>query len=267
MLLFGYTILTIEDCNAGGELHLAGARSAAMGNSSVMLTDVWSAFNNQAALSGLTSPVAGLYYENRFMLKELGFKAAAFAYPYKTGTVAVSFAQFGFEAWNENKVGLCYSKAFGNFISIAVQLDYCMINRDEHYENLNFLTFEVGILSKITPRFTIGAHVYNPLIISISETTDERAPSVFRLGGAYDVTDKFIITVETEKDIQHKFSFKSGIEYKMIPALHFRAGISSDPSTFCFGVGVFYRKFTLDFSASYHQILGFSPQSSVIYTF
>lgn len=267
IIIIGSTILTIKNCNAGGEFRMAGARSASLGNSSVALTDLWSAFNNQAALSGLTAPAAGFYYENRFMLKELGYKAAALAYPYKIGTVAVNFAQFGFEAWKENKVGLSYSKAFGNFIAIGVQLDYCMMHRDERYGDINYLTFEVGILSNITPRLILGAHAYNPLNTVISETTDERAPAVFRLGGAYEVTDKFIITAETEKDINDKVLLKSGIEYKLIPTIHLRVGITSDPSTFCFGIGVFYRKLTMDFSASYHQVLGFSPQTSVIYTF
>lgn len=267
ILSIGGIILTIENCNAGGEFRMAGARSASMGNSSIALTDLWSAFNNQAALSGLLTPAAGFYYENRFMLKELGYKAAAFAYPYKKGTVAISLTQFGFEAWKENKVGLSYAKEFGNFLAIGVQLNYCMMHREEHYGDINYLTFEVGILSKITPRLTLGAHIYNPMSTGISKTTDERAPSVFRLGGAYEVTDKFIITAETEKDIHHKALFKSGMEYKMIPALHLRAGISSEPSTFCFGIGVFYRKMTMDFSTSYHQVLGFSPQTSLIYNF
>lgn len=267
ILTVGSAVLIIENCSAGGEFRMAGARSASMGSSSVALTDLWSAFNNQAALSGLTAPAAGFYYENRFMLKELGFKAAAFVYPYKTSTVALSITQFGFEAWKENKVGLSYSKAFSNYLAIGVQLDYCMMHRDEHYGDFNYLTFEVGILSEITQRFTMGAHVYNPMNTGISETNDERAPAVFRLGGAYKVTDNFTITAETEKDINHRTLFKSGFEYIIIPEIQLRAGITSEPSTFCFGVGIFYRKFTMDFSASYHQVLGFSPQTSVIYTF
>lgn len=260
-------LFLIKYCNAGGELRLAGARSASMGNSSIALTDIWAAFNNQAALTGIASPTAGLFIENRFMLKELGYMAAAYAYPYKSGIIAANFSQFGFEAWKENKVALSYTNSLYDHLALGVQLDYIMIHRDENFGDLHYITFEFGILSKINKQVTLGAHFYNPLNREISKTTNERSPSVLRLGGAYNVTKEFLLTAEVEKDIQQKVGFKCGMEYKLIPALHVRAGICSNPSTFCFGVGIFYRKLTMDFSSCYHQILGFTPQTSLTITF
>ncbi len=259
--------LPITHCNAGGELRLAGARSAAMGNSSIALNDMWASFNNQAALVEIGSPTAGIYIEHRFMLKELGYMAAAYTYPYKTGTVGVNFSQFGFEAWKENKVAISYSNLLQEYLAFGVQLDYMMIHRDENYGNLHYITFELGLLSKINKQLTLGAHFYNPISSDISKTTNEKVPSIIRLGGVYMVTSEFILTGEVEKDIQQKVVFKGGIEYKLIPSLHVRAGICSNPSTFCFGVGIIYRKLSMDFSSEYHQILGFTPQTSLTFTF
>lgn len=255
------------NASAGGDNRPSGARSAAMGTSSVALIDVWSAFNNQAGLARLTDATAGVYYENRFLLKELGYKAGAFALPMNQGTLALSFSHFGYDAYNESKIGLAFAKAFGKYIAFGVQLDYNMARIAESYGNRNFITFEAGVLANITPELAIGAHIYNPVRAKLSEFNDERAPVIFRLGAAYEITDKFLLTAETEKNIDHTANIKAGIEYKLIPQLHLRGGVSTNPSSNSFGVGIFAGDFIIDISASYHYVLGFSPQASLNYKF
>jgi len=252
---------------AGGENRLAGARSAALGNASVAITDVWSTFNNQAGLASLSSPTAGIYYENRFLVKELGYNAIAFAYPMKSGTLAVSYSYFGFSAYNESKTGVAFAKAMNRFISIGVQLDYFSLRLEEPYDNSNFVTFEAGLSAKITPQLTLGAHAFNPINASLSDKTGERAPSALRVGAVYKASDFFAITAEAEKNIYHKVVLKSGIEYQVAQAIQLRLGISTNPSLFSFGTGIHYKSLLIDISASYHQVLGFSPQTSVAYVF
>jgi hypothetical protein len=269
LLLFTTSVLFLlsQIAFAGGDNRPSGARSAAMGTSSVALTDIWSAFNNQAGLARLSSPTAGIYYENRFLLKELGYKAGAFALPLNQGTVAMSFSHFGYAAYNESKIGLAFAKAFGKYIAFGLQLDYNMARLAESYGNRNFITFEAGLLANITPALAVGAHVYNPIRAKLSEFNYERAPVIMRLGAAYEITDKIILTAETEKDMDHEANFKAGLEYKLIPQLHLRGGISTNPSSNSFGVGIFAGDFIIDISASYHNVLGFSPQASLNYKF
>lgn len=271
MRLFLIAILALmvlsPACYAGGVNGQAGARSAGLANSSVALGDPWSAFNNQAGLADLTIPMAGVYYENRFLLKELGYKTAMFAYPLKEGTIATSIAHFGFEAWNESKGGLAYARGFGKFFSVGAQLDFIHISNNEPYGNRNIITFEAGILSKVTPKLTLGGHVFNPINAGISKITDERLPAVLRFGVAYSVSDNFIITAEAEKNINHELSLKSGFEYHGLKSVHIRAGVNTGLSLFSFGIGLNYKKFLLDFSTTYHQVLGFTPQTSLTYIF
>ena len=260
-------IIALAPSFAGGENRPVGSRSASMSNSSVCLSDLWSAFNNQAGLAHITQAQAGFYYENRYLLKELGYKAAAFACPFEAGALGLSFTHFGFSAYNESKIGLAYAKKMGKYLSLGVQLDYCMIHLDENYGNHSFVTFEAGALSNISPKLTLGVHIYNPVHAKISGNTDERAPAIFRMGAAYSVTKKFMITAETEKNIDHKAVLRSGFEYQLTPVVNLRAGIATNPATVSFGVGVCTGNLVMDFSASYHQVLGFSPQASLTYKF
>ena len=260
-------LICFQAAQAGGDNRPTGARSAAMGTASVGLSDVWSAFNNQAGLAYLTSPVAGIYYENKFLLPEMGYKAGVFALPLSQGTVALSVSHFGYSDYNESKIGLAFARAFGKYIAFGLQLDYNMARLAESYGNRNFITFEAGMLAHITPELAIGAHVYNPIRAKLSEYNDERVPVIMRFGAAYEITNKITITAEAEKDTYLEANIKAGLEYKLIPQLHLRGGISTNPSSNSFGVGIFVGDFIIDISASYHYILGFSPQASLNYKF
>ncbi len=252
---------------AGGDNRPTGARSAAMGHASVALGDLWSAFNNQAGLARVENISAGAYYETRYMLKELGYKAGAVVYPGKMGVIALSFNHFGYSAYNESKIGLAYAKGFGKHLSFGLQLDYQMARLAESYGNRNFVTFEAGMQANITSQLVLGAHIYNPISAKLSEYNDERAPVIFRLGAAYNLTPDILITSEVEKDINLKANIRAGLEYRLIPLIHLRAGISTNPGSNSFGVGIFTGDFVIDVSASYHHVLGFSPQASLQYKF
>lgn len=257
--------LTIAfDCTAGGEYRVTGARSAGMGHSSVTLTDLWSSFNNQAALARLESTVAGIYYENRFNLRELSYKAAACAIPMHSGTLALSVSHYGFELWNESKGGIAYGRSFGKYLCAGMQLDFIRIHQQESYGNIGFVTFEVSALSQLTPSFAIGAHLYNPISVSVSKVTDERAPACFRVGASYKASNRFLITAEAGSSSDNEVNLSAGIEAELTSAVFLRTGISTNPAMWSFGVGVNYKALTIDISTAYHAVLGFSPQSSLI---
>ena len=47
-----------------------GSRATALGGFSTTLSDLWSTNNNQAGLGFVNELSAGIYFENRFLLKE-----------------------------------------------------------------------------------------------------------------------------------------------------------------------------------------------------
>ena len=94
-----------------------GARAASMGNASVSSTDIWSIFNNPAGMAKQSVFSAGVNYENRYLMKELGLKSAALLVPSRFGVLGLSFNQFGYSLYNENKIGLAYARSFGEIIS------------------------------------------------------------------------------------------------------------------------------------------------------
>jgi hypothetical protein len=259
LILFSFT------CYATGENWPIGGRGAGMSNASVTLTDFWSINHNQAGMIGVKTISSGIYYENRFGLKNLSIKAGAVVLPTRSGVFGLSMTYFGYALYNESKIGLAYAKSFGTKFSAGVQLDYLGTHIAENYGNASAVAAEIGLLYQVNKNISIGTHVYNPTRAKVASYNNERAPTILKLGLSYQFSEKVILAIESEKDIQHNPVFKAGVEYRPIKALYFRTGISTNPVLNSFGFGIEYHNFNLDFAASYHQALGFTPQCSLVF--
>jgi len=259
------SLLFSSACIATGENWPIGGRGAGLSNASVTIKDIWAVSNNQAGLAGIKVLTAGFYYENRYGLKDLGLKSGAIVLPTKSGVFGLSMTYFGFALYNESRIGLAYAKSFGNKFSVGVQLDYLNTHIAENYGNSGTVAGEIGLRYQLNNKLAIGAHIFNPTRAKVAAYNKERAPTIINLGLSYNFSDKVLLAVETEKDIQFKPVFKAGVEYKPVRTFYFRTGISTNPVLNSFGFGVEYLNFNLDFAASYHQVLGFTPQVSLVF--
>lgn len=264
ILLFS---LGLTDAFAGNDNYLVGARSAGIAHASVTLNDIWAIHHNQAGLAFLDNPSASVYYENRFMIKEMGLSSVAFAMPTKTGTFGIVYHNFGYSQYAETKFGLAYARKLSEKLSAGIQLNYNTLRLGDIYGKNQALTAEIGVRAQLTDELTFGAHVYNLNRARLANYNNEYIPTIMRLGADYKISKKVFIAAEAQKDIDHKIIFKSGIEYHIIDAIFIRAGISTNPVLNTFGFGLNLKNLQLDVAASYHQVLGFSPQLSLTYIF
>jgi hypothetical protein len=125
----------------------------------------------------------------------------------------------------------------------------------------------MGAIYEIIPRLNIGAHIFNPTRAKIADYADERIPTIFKTGLSYEFSEKVLMTLETEKSINHPAVLKAGIEYRIIDPLYLRAGIGTRPTSNSFGFGLVMGNLNIDFATSFHYILGYSPQLSFVYHF
>jgi hypothetical protein len=254
---------------AGNENFQLGSRSAALGGTSACLSDIWAVGNNQAGLGYLKNITLGAYYDNKFLLKDLNTGAAAVAFPIKKmGVLAVSYVQTGNKLYKESKYGFAYARAFGENISIGIQLNYQRVFIGEGYnQRKGFFTGEVGLQAKVLKNLTLGAHVYNPTLTKMTDYNNERIPVIFKLGMLYKFSEKVFIAVEGEKDLDYKPYMKFGIEYAPIKQIYIRTGISTNPFQNGIGVGLNLGGLKIDVSSTIHPQLGVSPQMGLSYLF
>jgi len=245
----------------------SGARSAAMGGASVSLSDFWSIQNNPAGMALQPSLSAGVYYENRFLMKELSLKGAAVVAPTRFGVLGLSFNQFGYTLYNENKFGLAYARSFGKLLRIGLQLDYQTTNIAENYKDASFVTFELGVQSTLNEKLSLGAYVYNPVRMEIADYPDESTPMVMRFGLTYSLNPEFIGVAEIEQNFQTKASLRVGLEYAIQQKFFIRTGISTNPGLLTMGAGIHFRQLQFHIAASMHQLLGVTTTAGLIYQF
>lgn len=242
-----------------------GARSTAMGGVNSTLSDLWSTNNNQAGLGFVKELSAGVYFENRFLLKETSYQAGAFVMPTKLGALGVSVASIGYSDFVETKAGLSYGQRFNEKFSVGIQLNYLRTSLTQEFGAKNNVTGAIGLMGKLSEAFTLGVHIYNPTRSKLAEFDNERVPTIMKLGLDYRFSDKVIFALETEKDIDFDPIVKAGIEYHVAEILYLRVGISNNPTSSSFGFGLVLKEFILEASSSFHQTLGMTPGISLIY--
>lgn len=266
-LVLLFSLLTIF-AFAGHEKNAHGARSAAMSFADVCLRDFWSLRNNQAGLAWISEPAAGIYYENRFGLKELSFQSTGVIYPFSFGTMGVTADYYGDENYNEMTAGLAWGMKLHKKLAAGIQLDYLstFINL-EQFNKASTVTFEIGLLYQVNNEIWIGTHVYNPIQQEMKSEAYEKVPAVFSLGALFEVSDKLIFSAEAEKITDKKESFHIGAEYELLKATYARVGISTSETLFSFGFETSVNSLRLQLASSMHQSLGFSPMASIVYQF
>ena len=216
---------------------VTGSRCNAMGNCSVSLNDFWSIQNNPAGLADYHFLSVGFSYENRYFMKELSIYNAAFVMPVNIGTFGFSISRFGYEYFNENKLGLAYSRAFGSYLKMGLKLDYLQFNFSDDYEKRRTATFELGIQSDITSDLCVGVYIFNPINIKLKTIHNERVPVIFRFGLSYDVTKDFMMTSEVEYNSDSRLDYRLGLEYHTVNEYNIRVGVHTNPATASVGVG------------------------------
>jgi len=264
LLIFNYLSVFSQNEN----LISLGARSTAMGNSSVTLIDVWAVNNNQANLGFIKSSSVGIHYENRYGISSLGYKSVAGAFKTNSGTFGVKFNYQGYSTYNNIETGISYGKSFGEYFAAGIQIDYIHTSLTQDYGSAGMALAEIGILAKPVNNLFIGAHVYNPTMTQYSKTTNtERIPTIYKFGAGYKFDDMAFLTAEIVKDIDYPFIFRAGLEFNLVENFVARAGISSNNSLISFGAGYKTKGFHINVAFSYHSYLGYSPFISVVYNF
>lgn len=251
---------------AGGQDDPPGAANAGMAHSSLATNDLWSAFNNPAGLGAVPSFAAGVFYQNKFMVKGLNYGGFAAAMPLGKGGLALTYTSFGYSAYQESEFGLAYGMQLSKTLSLGVKLNYQSLRIAEaDYGQTGTLTADLGLSARVSENVTISAFLTNPTKSQLADFDDERLPTVLSVGVDYQIAENLCFSGLIAKDIDRKFDFRAGLEYQPVGPLYLRLGAGSEPQRFAFGLGVNFKDFKFDLAATYNTYLGYTPQISLTF--
>ncbi|MBI5856536.1 MAG: hypothetical protein HZB42_02700 [Sphingobacteriales bacterium] len=229
--------------------------------------DVFSFTANQASLAQLKNTSAAVYGERRFLLTELNNYTAAVGVKTNSGNFGIKAGYFGFSDYNETQLGLAYGRKLGNKVDVGAQFNYNGIRISSIYGSASTVSFEAGAILHVSEKLHTGIHVNNPVGGKFGKDQQEKLASVYSFGIGYDASEKFFISAEIEKEEDQPVNVNAGMQYKFIPQLLARVGMSSATSTAWVGLGLTIKSFRLDVTTNYHPQLGITPGLLLLFEF
>ena len=259
ILLFSIGLLT-----AANAQQLLTAQAQGMGGQSVFLQGESALFGNPAGLATMENWAAMAAFERRFLLADLDLLGAAAALPTRSGSFGLLVQRFGFEEFVQQKFALGYGRKLARHLLLGGQVDFWQTQIDE-YGSTGTLSFELGLQARISEELVLGTHLINPAPVELAEGED--LPTIVRAGAAYQPSKNVTAAFELEKDVDFPLRVKAGVEYRAAPILQLRAGFSSNPGVFHFGLGLHLPKgLRVDTAMRYHQTLGMTPTVGLGYS-
>lgn len=225
---------------------------------------LFTAFQNQAALAYLPAFTAGITAERRFMLKATDSYMAALALPTASGTFGLAMQQFGYSAYRQQALGIAYGRKLGNSMSIGMQAGY-LSKTIPQYGSTGAVIVELGSLLHISPQLHAGIHAFNPARQKLNGMGKEQLPVIYTAGMGYEAAANFMISVAVIQEDDAALITQVMCEYRIIPQLLLQLGLSTDPRFSCAAAGFSLGALQLFISAAHHPQLGFTPGTSIVW--
>jgi len=240
-----------------------GANWLGMARAGVAHTGAASIYLNQAGMTSVHDMAFDISAERRFNLSELTQVSLVAIKSFRFGTVGLVASSFGFDQYNEQKIGFAYARRLSGNISIGGQFDLLRYNID-NIGSKNVFSFETGMIAHINKQITVGAHIFSPVHVKINDI--DKISARFRTGLKYSPSNKVFLLAEVDKSIDQDMELRFGISYIPIKTLTLMTGVNTTLSSFHFGLQLhFSDHYSIATALGTNHILGNSPSISLQY--
>jgi hypothetical protein len=240
----------------------AGAAQAGMAYVTVMKTDLWSSFHNQAALAFQDGISSGICYENRFGVREMGTCSAAIAARAGRAAIGAVISRFGYSDFSRQMAGIASALPISEKVSAGIQIDWFNEKMYGEYNDTHSLTVEAGLMISPTESLKFGIHLFNPVPNSIRKN---EMTSGIRAGAGIKLTGSLLAGAELEMMTGGMVDLRTGFEYEAAKGFWLRGGFRTFNPSFSFGLGYKIKPAIIDIAFATHEKLGIT--SSVSMTF
>jgi hypothetical protein len=233
-----------------------------MGSLCVMRPGFWSSFGNPALLSENNSLYAGVNYENRFNICELGTRTIGLAIPARSTSLGIIYSHFGYSDFRRSSIGLSCGMPLSENFSAGARVDYFFENTSGDYDNSQSVTCEAGIFFRPNENINIGIHIFNPVPNSLRKRI---MPSSLRAGAGIKLSKVLFAGAEAEMTTARNIIIRTGFEYEPGKNIFLRAGFSSENTSFTFGLGYRLKMVMIDLGFATHEKLGITSAASLVF--
>lgn len=239
-----------------------GAAEAGMGSICLTGRSLWANFHNQASLGLNDQLSAGFNYENRFGIRELGTASAGVIMPAGRASLGAVYSHFGYPDFRRHMAGIACGLKLSDKISAGTQLDYYSEMTYGEYDNIQAITFELGLLLMPADNIRLGIHLFNPVPASLRTSF---LPSRIRAGAGIDLSSTLFSGFEAEMSTAGNLLVRTGFEYEAYKRFWLRGGFCTENTAFSFGMGYKIDFVRIDLAFVTHESLGVTSSASMIF--
>ena len=200
-------------------------------------------------------------------LPELRFAAIRFVVPFRKGTVAGGISAFGFDLYRHMVLDAGFGGRFGfgthRQVYVGMRAAWNQVYM-ANYGQAGAMALTGGVLLPITPFISLGAVAYNLTAVAGHLRSDLRRR--LAVGAMWRPSETFAMTTDVAKEVRSPLSIAAGIEVRLTDVLALRGGIASGPRQASGGIGLRLASVRADFAAQRHEILGWTPSMSFLYS-
>ncbi|NOT37358.1 MAG: hypothetical protein HOP11_08275 [Saprospiraceae bacterium] len=244
---------------------ISDTRSMGSGNCGVAFSNPVNFINNTAYL-GLIQE-SGFYtnYSSYFLIQGISQINIQGIYSNSNSSGwGLHLSRDGSKEWNENLIGIAYSRKVSTHSSIGIQLNAIQRQQIES-GNSTTLSPSIGALFQIIPNLILATQINNP--IPIQKNNRPIVNSQFKFGLNYKVYQQLNFLTEFNASQNITTFIQFGLEYKPMDRLSFRTGyVSNGLITAGFSV-VVKNKLNLELGYSLHPVLNNSAGLGLSYYF
>ncbi|QJB33550.1 hypothetical protein HF324_20320 [Chitinophaga oryzae] len=229
-------------------------KDAAAGSYSRRFQQVASAAYHPAGLSCLRTFAAGIYAEQRFLLKEIPFYQAMAAIPVGAGAFGVQLARLGSSAYYRQQVGLSYGIRLGTKVGLGLQ-GSSLTEVTSGYGSHSGLAVTGGLLWHAGEQWHTGIRIshFRP------------GTTVYSAGIGFEASSAFLLSAEIGKAGHETAWLSATASYRIAPPLALQWGFATGAPFQHAGITIHWHMLQIMFAAGFHPQLGITPSTTIIW--
>lgn len=242
--------------------------TTSLGLSGASDTTVWSLFSNPSGLSSVRKPVGGIGYHNAFGIQALSARTAFVALPAKYLNPGLSYVNYGDKLFNIQLFSFSAARAISPKLSMGLRFKY-LSRRIHGTDNQNTFLVDAGLSYSPSGQVRIALFSQNPSGARLAGNYhDQRLPSSLSAACIVRLSPEFFLTADiTHHEELSRQTYALGLDMRVHRVASLRGAIAAKPVRLAFGSTLYWQNIGVNFSANYHDTLGFSSTAGITFAF
>jgi hypothetical protein len=241
----------------GQNLTPTSARSVGLAETNTVISDPWGIINNPAGLSESNQRSHLLLsYHNRYSAYGIHDAVLGFSLPIGRLTSAAAVSFFGDELLSETKASVILADHIG-ISQLGLRINYHQL-AVMNYGSAHAFSIDLGGAFNITDEFILGMLISNIGQAKYNTESLSRVPTAISIGVAYQPYHELSLQAQIDKDLNSPMDVRFGLEYQPHLLIMLRTGVSTLQPTAYLGFGLITNHLIFDLAGQYNADLGFS---------